>query len=60
MLVHICEFIEREYRFLYSITFQLWIKVEISNFRGAVLMNRKNELGGVRIERTKYRRWGGD
>ena len=33
-------------------------KVEISNFRGAVLMNRKNELGGVRIERTKYRRWG--
>ena len=35
-------------------------KVEITNFRGAVLMNRKNELGGVRIERTKYRRWGGD
>ena len=28
-------------------------KVEISNFRRAVLINRKNKLGGVRIERTR-------
>ena len=35
-------------------------KVKISNFRGAVVMNCRNELGGVRIERTKYRRQGGN
>ena len=29
-------------------------KVHISNFTGPVLMNRKTELGGVRIERTRY------
>ena len=32
--------------------------VNISNFRGDVLMNRRGELGGVRIERQQYRRWG--
>ena len=35
-------------------------KVQISNFPGSVLMNRRNEMGGIRIERTRYRRWGGD
>ena len=35
-------------------------KVQISNFKGAVLMNRRNEMGGVRVERTQYRRWGGN
>ena len=30
----------------------------IANFRGDVLMNRRGELGGVRIERQQYRRWG--
>ena len=23
-------------------------------------MNRRNEMGGLRVERTQYRRWGGD
>ena len=36
--------------------------VQISNFRGPVLMNRRNEMGGVRVERMQhlcsYRRWG--
>ena len=35
-------------------------QVDISYFRGPVLMNRRTELGGVRVERTKYRRWGTD
>ena len=35
-------------------------QVNISYFRGPVLMNRRTELGGVRVERTKYRRWGTD
>ena len=34
-------------------------RVRISNFRGQVLMNRRNEMGGIRVERTQYRRWGG-
>ena len=34
--------------------------VNIANFRGDVLMNRRGELGGVRIERQQYRRWGND
>ena len=32
--------------------------VNIANFGGDVLMNRRGELGGVRIERQQYRRWG--
>ena len=32
--------------------------VNISNFQGDVLMNRRGELGGVRVERQQYRRWG--
>ena len=32
--------------------------VNIANFRGDVLMNRRGELGGVRIERQRYQRWG--
>ena len=32
--------------------------VNIANFGGDVLMNRRRELGGVRIERQQYRRWG--
>ena len=35
-----------------------WIK--ISNFKGEILMNRRTEMGGVRVERTQYRRWGGN
>ena len=31
---------------------------DIYNFEGPVLMNRKTELGGVRVERQNYRRWG--
>ena len=34
-------------------------RVSISNYRGT-LMNRRNEMGGVRVERQGYRRWGGD
>ena len=37
---------------------QIMEKVHIQTFRGPVLMNRRTELGGVRIERTRYRRWG--
>ena len=32
--------------------------VNFSNFTGEVLMNRKNKMGGVRIERQQYRRGG--
>ena len=34
-------------------------RVNIENFKGAALMNRRNEMGGIRVERTQYRRWGG-
>ena len=43
-----------------SLDRQVMERVQISNFRGPVRMNRKNEMGGVRVERTQYRRWGGD
>jgi hypothetical protein len=41
-----------------SLDRQVMEKVQIQNFKGAVLMNRRTELGGVRVERTRYRRWG--
>ena len=39
---------------------QIMEKVQISNFQGDILMNRKNELGGALLEREqfKYSRWG--
>ena len=39
---------------------QLAEKVNISKFRGDILMNRKTELGGAVVQREafKYRRWG--
>ena len=39
---------------------QLQERVNITNFKGPILMNRRNEMGGVRVERMRYRRWGGD
>ena len=39
---------------------QMMERVKISNFKGEVLMNRRTEMGGVRVERTRYRRWGGN
>ena len=33
-------------------------QVDISYFTGPVLMNQRTELGGVRVERQQYRRWG--
>ena len=43
---------------------QLMERVKISNFKGPLLMNRGNEMGGLRVERMQYimqyRRWGGD
>ena len=39
---------------------QLMERVKISNFKGPLLMNRRNEMGGLRVERMRYRRWGGD
>ena len=39
---------------------QIMERVQISNFKGPVLMNRRNEMGGIRIDRMRYRRWGGD
>ena len=41
-----------------SLDRQCMERVHITNFNGQVLMNRKNEMGGVRIERTQYIRWG--
>ena len=39
---------------------QLVERVAITNFRGPMLMNRRNEIGGVRVEKQSYRRWGGE
>ena len=33
-------------------------QVDIAYFGGPVIMNRRTELGGVRVERQRYRRWG--
>ena len=43
-----------------SLDRQVTERVNIENFQGPVFMNRQNELGGVRLERMQYRRWGGD
>ena len=42
-----------------SLDRQVTERVNIENFQGQILMNRRNELGGVRIDRMQYRRWGG-
>ena len=34
--------------------------VNIENLQGPILMNRRNEMGDVRVDRMQYRRWGGD
>ena len=39
---------------------QIMERVQIQNFNGPVLMNRRSEMGGVRVERMQYRRWGGE
>ena len=39
---------------------QLMERIQISNFSGQNLMNRRNEMGGLRVDRMQYRRWGGD
>ena len=33
---------------------QLQERVNITSFKGPILMNRRNEMGGVRVERTRY------
>ena len=43
-----------------SLDRQVTERVNIENFQGPILMNRRNEMGGVRVERMQYRRWGGD
>ena len=43
-----------------SLDRQVTERVNIENFKGEVLMNRRNEMGGVRLERMQYRRWGGN
>ena len=35
---------------------QIMESVQISTFPGPVLMNRRNEMGGVRVERMQHRR----
>ena len=35
---------------------QIMEKIQIQNFKGPVLMNRRSEMGGVRVERMQYRR----
>ena len=42
--------------FTESLDRQIMERVQISNFKGPVLMNRRNEMGGVRVERMQYRR----
>ena len=37
---------------------QITEAVNIANFKGPALMNRRGELGGVRIDRQQYLRWG--
>ena len=39
---------------------QIMERIQIQNFKGPILMNRRSEMGGVRVERMRYRRWGGD
>ena len=39
---------------------QLQERVNITNFKGPILMNRRNEMGGVRVDRQRYMRWGGN
>ena len=39
-----------------SLDRQVTERVNIENFKGGVLMNRRNEMGGVRLERMQYRR----
>ena len=34
-------------------------KVDLSSFKWPVLMNRRSEMGGIRVERQQYRRWRG-
>ena len=41
-----------------SLDRQVMKKVQIQNFKGPVLMNRRTELGGARVERTRL--GGGD
>ena len=43
-----------------SLDRQVTERVNIENFQGPILMNRRNEMGGVRVDRMQYRRWGGD
>ena len=40
---------------------QLMERIKISNqVKGKILMNKRTEMGGVRVERTQYKRWGGN
>ena len=41
-----------------SLSRQVTEMVNISSFKGPILMNRRNEMAGVRVERMQYRRWG--
>ena len=43
-----------------SLDRQVTERVNIENFKDGILMNRRNEMGGVRLERMQYRRWGGE
>ena len=40
-----------------SLDRQVTERVNIENFKDEILMNRRNEMGGVRLERMQYRRW---
>ena len=43
-----------------SLDRQVTERGNIENFKDGILMNRRNEMGGVRLERMQYRRWGGN
>ena len=43
-----------------SLDRQVRERVNISSFKGQFLMNRRSEMGGLRVDRQQYRRWGVD
>ena len=43
-----------------SLDRQIVERIQIQNFKEPVLMNWRSEMGGVRVERMQYWRWGGE
>ena len=58
--VFLLEIFQKHRIFKDALDRQIMERIQIQNFKGPVLMNRRSEMGGVRVERMQYRRWGGD